>query len=78
MTIPILKRFKLRFERVPEHLRGEVHDVAPDEPLEGDDLRMIFGESWRFGHSDEPGIQIADVLAAAFTRAMNQKLGVEG
>lgn len=72
-----LDRFSKTLERAPDHLRDRVDD--PDAPFEAYDAKAIMRESFCFQDSKtHPGLQLVDVIASAFTRAMNRTLQKEG
>jgi hypothetical protein len=71
------KRFNKTLERVPEH-HQDIIDNA-DAPFEASDLKMIMQESFKFADSrTNEGLQLVDIIASAFTRAMNGNLKKEG
>jgi hypothetical protein len=59
---------------VPKYLLGHIKTKVPDDG-KGLDLGKLFRESLAFPDSkNEPGLQLADIVASAFTKAMNGKL----
>ena len=70
-------RFSKRLDKPPDHLRNGAND--PDAPFEASDIKTIMQESFTFGDSkSHPGLQLVDIVASAFTRAMNGTLQREG
>jgi hypothetical protein len=71
------ERFSKTLDGVPEHHK-DAFDVA-DAPFEADDLKMILQESFKFADSrKDDGLQLVDIVAGTFTRAMNGNLRKEG
>ena len=70
-------RFSLTLDKAPEHLRQCIDD--PGAPFEAHDIKAIMRESFTFGDSKKHlGLQLVDIVASAFTRAMNGTLKKEG
>lgn len=71
------ERFRKPLDGVPEHHK-DAFDEA-DAPFEADDLKMILQESFKFADSrEDDGLQLVDIVAGTFTRAMNGNLKKEG
>jgi hypothetical protein len=71
------KRFSKTPDRVPEHHKDIIDNA--DAPFEASDLKMIMQESFKFADSrTNEGLQLVDIVASAFTRAMNGNLKKEG
>jgi hypothetical protein len=70
-------RFNKTLDKTPDYLDHIIDD--PEAPFEGTDFSMIMRESFTFGNSrQEAGLQLVDIVASAFSRAMNQSLKQEG
>lgn len=62
---------------IPEYLQPHIGENSRSDG-KGLDLAKLFRESVSFPDSrDEPGLQLADIVASAFTKAMNSKLPPE-
>lgn len=71
------ERFNKTLDKTPDYLKLSSSD--PDAPFEGPDYSMIMQESFKFGDSKRyAGLQLADIVASAFTRAMNRTLDKSG
>ena len=72
------ERFDSTLAEMPDYLKA----AAPgdnDEPFMAIDVGTLMGESFRLADSArEPGLQMADCVASAFSRAMNQSLDISG
>jgi hypothetical protein len=70
-------RFSKTLHAAPDHLRDDIED--PDAPYEAFDIKAVMQESFTFGDSKKyPGLQLVDIIASAFTRAMNQTVQANG
>lgn len=71
------ERFRKTLDSVPEHHKDAFD--GEETSFEADDLKMIMQESFKFEDSrSDAGLQLIDVVASAFTRAMNGNLKIEG
>ncbi len=71
------KRFLLSYEKPPDYLKPFLKDA--EAPLAATDIGLIMREHFSFKDSDEdPGLQLADILANAVRRAFHGKLGRAG
>jgi hypothetical protein len=62
---------------IPDYMRPHVRNPGLNDGT-GLDLGKLFGESLAFPDSKgEPGLQLADIVASALTKAMNGKLPPE-
>lgn len=69
------KKFKISIDDAPIYVRKE----QPKRTKDLIDFKAIMKDSFKFGDSkDEIGLQLIDILAGAFTRALNGKLKKEG
>jgi hypothetical protein len=70
------RRFRMG---IPEYLKAHI----PPNPRrrgsdEGNDLRKMITESFRFSSDPEPGLEMADIVVNATRRAMTGRLGING
>jgi hypothetical protein len=71
------QRFVKVWDHVPERQRDVLSDA--DAPFEVNDVKMIMQESFVFADSKtKDGLQLVDIVASAFTRAMNGTLQKDG
>lgn len=71
------KRFEKMLSEVPTYQKGFLQ--KPDGPFEVTDIKMIMQESFAFADSkSNEGLQLVDIVASAFTRAMNGNLQKSG
>ncbi len=71
------ERFYKTLDSVPERHRDVLNEA--DAPFEVTDIKMIMQENFTFADSRKyDGLQLVDIIASAFTRAMNGNLKKEG
>ena len=71
------KRFVRIVDEVPNYLENFAVGAIP--PFEVIDIKMIMQESFKFGDSKiNVGLQLVDIVASAFTRALNGNLQEQG
>jgi hypothetical protein len=70
-----------RFVKILDHVPERNKDILceADAPFEVNDVKMIMQENFVFADSNKnAGLQLVDIVASAFTRAMNGNLQQEG
>lgn len=71
------KRFSQTLERFPFYLEHLTEN--PNSEFKGIDFKMIMQESFKFDDSKQNvGLQLVDIVASAFSRAMNGNLQEQG
>lgn len=71
------ERFSIILDHFPYYLEHTTDN--PDSEFKGTDFKMIMQESFKFDDSKQNvGLQLVDIVASAFSRAMNRHLQKQG